>query len=89
MEVPKGPFCQSCAMPMEKPEDFGTEAGGSSSPDYCHFCYQGGKFTDSDRTMEGMIDFVSKYMTEQMKMPEAQARGMMTQFIPTLKRWKK
>ena len=31
---PKGPICQSCVMPMEKPEDFGTEADGSRNEEY-------------------------------------------------------
>ena len=29
-------FCQSCAMPLENPEDFGTESCGAKSADYCH-----------------------------------------------------
>lgn len=27
-EQPKGPFCQSCGMPMENEEVFGTNANG-------------------------------------------------------------
>ena len=37
--------CQSCYMPMNKPEDFGKEADGSPSDDYCVHCYQDGDFT--------------------------------------------
>jgi len=33
-------FCQSCYMPMVKPEDFGTEKDGNSSLDYCCHCYE-------------------------------------------------
>lgn len=29
-----GPFCQSCGMPMVKPED------------YCNHCFQNGEFTE-------------------------------------------
>ncbi|MGQ9625766.1 MAG: zinc ribbon domain-containing protein [Anaerolineae bacterium] len=85
---PRGPFCQSCGMPMEKPEDFGTNAGGSKSGDYCHFCFQNGMFTEPDITMEQMIDKVTGIMVTQMKMPKAQAEGMMKSFLPQLKRWK-
>jgi hypothetical protein len=35
---PSGPVCQSCGMPMEKSEDFGTNAGGGKNKDYCHEC---------------------------------------------------
>ena len=48
-------FCQSCAMPMSKKEDFGTEADGSLSQEYCVYCYQKGKFTNPNITMEEML----------------------------------
>jgi len=51
----KGLICQSCVMPMEKPEDFGTEADGSRNEEYCRFCYRDGGFTDPDIIMEQMI----------------------------------
>jgi hypothetical protein len=88
MGQPKGPFCQSCGMPMEKPEDFGTNADGSKSEDYCYFCFQNGKFTDPNITMEAMIDKVAGFMVAQMKIPEAQAKGMAKYFIPKLERWR-
>jgi Putative zinc ribbon domain len=30
-------FCQSCAMPMAKPDDYGTNLDGSQSKEYCHY----------------------------------------------------
>ena len=82
------PFCQSCGMPMEKPEDFGTNADGTRSNDYCQFCFQNGKFTDPNITMEQMIDKVAGF-AKQMKMSEEQAREMAKTFIPKLKRWQR
>ena len=35
--IPEVSFCQSCGMPLEKPEDFGTNMNKSRSEDYCHF----------------------------------------------------
>ena len=49
-------FCQSCAMPMVKEEDYGTNVDGRKNADYCVYCYKNGKFT-SDTTMEEMIAF--------------------------------
>ena len=83
---PKGPFCQSCGMPMEKPEDFGKNADGSPSQDYCTFCFQNGTFPDPDITLEQMMGKVADILVTQMNMPEAQAKEM-TKFIPQLKRW--
>ncbi len=84
---PQGTICQSCSMPMEKPEHFGTNADGSKSQEYCGYCYQKGKFFEPNMTMKQMQDKVFGIMTGQFKMPEAQARQV-TSFIPQLKRWK-
>lgn len=84
MAQPKGPFCQSCGMPMEKPEDFGMNADGFRSNDYCHYCLKDG-FTEPHITMQQMIDKVAG-MAGKMNMSEGQAREMAKGFIPRLKR---
>ena len=84
---PQGPFCQSCAMPMTKLEDFGTNADSSQNQEYCHYCFQNGKFIEPNITMEQMIEKCAGIM-RQMKMPEAQIEQTKT-FIPMLKRCKK
>ena len=43
-------ICQSCAMPMQNENDFGTNNEGSKNTDYCTYCYQNGYFTDEDIT---------------------------------------
>jgi hypothetical protein len=86
-QEPRGPFCQSCGMPLEKPEDFGTAASGFRINDYCRYCFQDGAFTDRDISMEGMIDKCVKIMVKQGIMPEPRARALMTEVIAKLKRW--
>ncbi len=76
-------------MPMTKAEDFGTNADKSQNKDYCFHCYVSGAFTWPNATMEQMIDFCTNVMVKQMNMPEAQAREMMKNCIPPLKRWQK
>lgn len=88
-EKPTGPFCQSCSMPMAKPEDFGTDNEGFNINDYCCHCFQNGKFTAPDMTLEQMIDLSADCMVKYAKMSEDQAKGIATNFIPMLKRWKK
>jgi len=85
---PKGPFCQSCAMPMDKPGLFGTEANGAPSADYCTYCYQKGAFTEPGITREQMIDKCVKHLAGRKIMPEEKARRLMTRYLPRLKRWK-
>lgn len=83
---PKGPFCQSCGMPMEKTEFFGTNADGNKSSAYCNFCYKNGAFTESNITMDEMINKVISF-AKKMNMSEEIASQMAKTFIPRLKRW--
>ena len=78
-------FCQSCGMPLTKAEDFGTEADGSPSIDYCCHCYGNGAF-HREETMEEMIESCIPFCREHYESDEA-ARADMTAFFPTLKRW--
>ena len=57
-------FCQCCGMPLDKPEDGGTETNGSRSGEYCHYCYQNGAFTAPDATMDDMIAINLKFNEE-------------------------
>lgn len=72
-------------MPLHGPENFGTNADGARNKEYCHYCFQDGKFTEPDITMEQMIDKCVGIM-QQLNMPEAQIEQTKN-FIPTLKRW--
>jgi hypothetical protein len=84
---PKGPFCQSCGMPLSKDAaGGGTEADGSKSTEYCSHCYAGGKFTLPDLTAAQMVERVQAKMKE-MHIPGFLAKSF-TKNIPELKRWK-
>jgi len=80
--------CQSCAMPLNKAEDFGTEKGGGASEDYCCHCYKGGDFTwqaaSLDEAVEGNLEFWAK---EDGESDDALRRRVREEFSK-LKRWK-
>lgn len=81
-------FCQSCAMPMVKEGDFGTNADGSQNTDYCVYCYQDGKFL-SEITMKEMIDFCAPIVSKGNPYNSVkQAKVAMLGIFPKLKRWK-
>ncbi len=85
-------FCQSCGMPLTD-DNKGTNADGTPNEDYCIYCYKDGKFTQ-DMTMEQMIDHCAQFTDEINKqsgqnLTKEQAKEMMRQFFPHLKRWKK
>ena len=88
MFKPKGPYCQSCGMPLSKDQKGGgTEADGSKSTEYCSHCYQNGAFTQPDMTVDGMISLVKGKLKE-MYIPSFLA-SYFTKDIPKLKRWAK
>ena len=82
-------FCQSCGMPMgDTNELYGTEANGGKNTDYCSYCYDQGAFTFHG-TMEEMIELCIPPMVESNPgMTPEQARQIMKQFLPALKRWR-
>lgn len=80
-------ICQSCGMPMTRPEEHGTEDGGAESSDYCCYCRKDGEFTAPDCTMEQMIEFCLN-ISPQLYTDREKARAMMAEFFPTLARWK-
>ena len=78
-------------MPLTD-ENRGTNANGSSSEDYCVYCYKKGEFTQ-DFTMSQMIEFCLQFLDQwavqtECKLSPVQAKEQMLQYFPYLKRWK-
>ncbi len=88
MRSPQEPMCQSCGMPLARNEDFGTNADGSTSEEYCFHCFQKGKFLDEGITLQEKIEKNVQFGI-QMGMPEDMARHMCENILPQLKRWRK
>lgn len=86
------PICQSCGMPLETPEQMGTESDGSITRKYCTYCYQNGAFTN-DITLDEMIESNLKYLKEWNKetgedFTADTARKELQAYLTTLERWK-
>lgn len=80
--------CQSCGMPLNKDKKLiGTEVDGTLSEMYCSHCYQDGKFTSPDITVDEMRAKVTEIIVE-MKIPRFIAK-FLTRNTWKLKRWKK
>jgi hypothetical protein len=80
-------ICQSCGMPMPTGDLFGTETGGSKTSEYCSYCYQEGAFVGDTETLEAMVEVCVPFMVKE-GMPEEQARKLLNEQLPHLKRWK-
>ena len=74
-------------MPLTSQDDFGTSADGSRVRDYCRFCFRDGEFTDPAISQQDMISKCVGLLLEKNVMSEPQARTLMQELIPTLKRW--
>ncbi|ADK14586.1 MULTISPECIES: effector binding domain-containing protein [Clostridium] len=83
----KQKYCQSCGMPMSE-ELYGTEKNNKKNQEYCIYCYENGDFKQPDLTMEQMIEASVPFMV-QKGMKESEARGLMANCLPNLKRWRK
>lgn len=79
-------FCQSCTLPIDNIENRGTEKDGSKSDLYCKYCYQNGKFTDPDMTLESMKEIAETEMKKQ-HLPESIIQQSIN-MLPLLKRWR-
>lgn len=85
-------FCQSCGMPMQTADQFGTNEDGSANQDYCCYCYKDGAFVQ-DCTMEGMIEHCIQFLDEfnggsNTQYSKEEAIVEMRKHFPKLKRWK-
>lgn len=86
-QQPKGPYCQSCGMPLRRPEVYGTNADGSASTEFCKFCYQNGTYTQPNITMEQMIEKVADIMARRGH-DRAESKRKASTYIVRLKRWR-
>jgi len=80
-------ICQSCGMPMAEADDFGNNADGSQSRDYCRHCWREGKFT-AEMDLPEFIDAQVKIAVESLGMDEEEARAVAETTLPELKRWR-
>jgi hypothetical protein len=74
-------------MPLGKPDDFGTDQAGFRVNDYCRHCFADGAFTEPDISMQAMLDRCVGIMDKQGIMAAADARLLLADVMPRLKRW--
>ena len=79
-------ICQSCSMPLDGEDLWGTEENGSKNAEYCKFCYKDGAFTNPGITLDQMKSHMMKIMGKE-KLP-ANIVGAAISRLPHLKRWR-
>jgi hypothetical protein len=77
--------CQSCGMPIDRPELMGTEKDHSKSTIYCIYCYRDGEFYQPDMTIEQM----KQHVREELRKSRASETVIATavNHLPHLSRW--
>jgi len=79
-------ICQSCSMPIDNPDLWGTEKDGTKCDEYCKYCYQDGQFTHPEMTLNEMKERMTKQM-DQERLPEDIIERAVSR-LPFLKRWR-
>ena len=74
-------------MPMGREEDFGREADGALSKDYCTYCYQNGAFTAPGITIDEMAKIGAGIMSQMYAIPIDKAESFTKEQLSCLKRW--
>ena len=74
-------------MPLDSPEQLGTEKDGSPSHDYCKYCYLHGEFTSPGITLKEMKERMGRMMDKQELPPDILEAAINR--LPHLKRWRK
>jgi len=87
MEEIAAKSCQSCGMPMQSEADFGTEADGKRSEDYCTYCYRNGAFTDPEITIDEMAEKGGAVFSQLYDIPVENAKAFCKEQLASLKRW--
>ncbi|CAN5808141.1 zinc ribbon domain-containing protein [soil metagenome] len=81
-----GKFSQSCAMPMSKdPRRGGRNRDGSTSTEYCSYCYVNGAFVHPEMSVKEMQIFCAGKLREAGM--NSLFAWLLTRSIPRLKRW--
>lgn len=80
-------YCQSCGMMFTAPGQFGHEADGSETKDFCRWCYDNGAYT-YETDMDSMIEECAPRMSEAMGWTLDESVSLLGSILPNLKRWK-
>jgi len=78
-------LCQSCGMPLDEPEFFGTESDGTLNTEYCLDCYVDGSYRDQDMTLDEMKELIISDMERMQE--SAEKIDNVVRNLETLKRW--
>ena len=86
-----GIVCQSCAMPLRSFDEVGANTDNGVNPEYCKYCFNEGKFCNNvtvDEMIEINLQYLGHWNSESGQHYTAEeARGILKQYLPTLKRW--
>lgn len=87
----EAPICQSCAMPLQSLDDFGTNADATPNTQYCSHCFANGAFTH-DRSLEDMVEANLEFLDEfnagnNTHYSKDEARTVLKAHLATLARW--
>ncbi len=79
--------CQSCGMPIDRHEDFGTNSNLTKNEDFCIFCFHNGRFSEPEISKAVMVSRITESLVAKTNLPKEQAHRFVNDTISSLKRW--
>ncbi|MDA0364395.1 MAG: zinc ribbon domain-containing protein [Chloroflexi bacterium] len=80
-------FCQSCGFNMRRDPDFGTEADGTLTEQWCSGCYHDGAFAEEVDSADAFIHAAVQRIAAQRKQAIGKTRLDLKKELPKLARW--
>ena len=81
-------FCESCGYNMRRNPDFGTEADGGHTEQYCSGCYVDGHFREEATSSADFITKAADRIAAQRKQSPGKVKLDLKKELPKLARWK-
>jgi hypothetical protein len=79
--------CQSCGFNMRRDPDFGTDANGDMTSQYCSVCYQDGKFRHEASTPDAFLDAAVEELAAWRKQTTGKLKLQLKKELKRLPRW--
>ncbi len=88
MSAKNANICQSCGARVTRITEFGTYQDGSINTDYCLQCFEDGKFTLENKSLEARIA-KNIQLAHKLGMSQAKAAKLADTVVPQIRKWRK
>ena len=80
--------CQSCGTRLTRITEFGTYQDGSINTDYCLQCFEDGRYTSENKSLEARIA-KNIQLAHKLGMSQARTTKLADAVVPQIRKWRK